>query len=521
MKNILAIILCLITIVFISSCRDDFEFTKSSGNLEFSQDTIFLDTVFSSIGSSTRSFKVYNRSNDDIVIPRVALAQGTNSKYRLAVNGVPGQVFENVQLLAKDSMFVFVETTVDIMDFTTSTEFLYEDKIEFDTGALLQEVALVTLIKDAIFLFPERDAQGIEETLLLGLDGDGNEIRISGFFLDDDQLILTNEKPYVIYGFAAVPSNKTLVINAGARLHFHAQSGIIVANEGTLKVNGSLSFTEDLENEVIFEGDRLEPFYENIAGQWTAIWLTNGSRDHEINYATIKNSSVGIIMDNNNPASNGATLKINNSKIYNSANSALIGTTAAIEASNTVFHNSGQSTVVARLGGSYNFNNCTISNYWNNSVRQESSLFISNTIPNSGLSEDLTAANFTNSIIYGNRNIELSLLDNSSAAFNFKFENSLIRFNDFSRSFDGIPAYDFNNLNLYENCVLNANPVFEDVNSFDLRIDHTSGANGIANPASATASDIIGVTRGNSSDPNDPSPNPDAGAYESINLSGN
>ena len=510
MKYIITVLISIITLVSISSCRNDFEFTASTGNLEFSQDTIYLDTVFSNIGSSTRTFKVYNRSSDDIFIPRVALTQGTNSNYRLSVDGAPGQVFENVELLAKDSMYVFVETTVDIMDFTSDTEFLYEDTIEFDAGGNLQKVELVTLIKDAVFLFPERDAQGVEETLLLDTDTDGNETRISGFFLDDDQLNFTNEKPYVIYGFAAVPSNKTLTIDPGARLHFHSQSGIIVYNEATLKVNGALSTTENLENEVIFEGDRLEPLYEDVAGQWTAIWLTAGSKDHEINYATIKNASVGIIMDSSNPTSNGATLKMNNSKILNSSNTALLATTASIEASNSIFHNSGQSTVIARLGGAYNFNNCTISNYWNNSFRQDPTLFLTNIFPNTDLSADLLEANFTNCIIYGDRNIEYALLDDQLSSFNFKFENSLIRFNDFSNSFDSFPSYDINNSSLYENCVFNENPLFEDEDAFKLRIDNMSGANGIANPATTTALDIEGNTRAAS---------PDAGAFESTDLS--
>ena len=154
MKYIITVLISIITLVSISSCRNDFEFTASTGNLEFSQDTVYLDTVFSNIGSSTRTFKVYNRSSDDIVIPRVALAQGTNSNYRLSVDGAPGKVFENVELLAQDSMYIFVETTVDIMDFTSDTEFLYEDTIEFDAGGNLQKVELVTLIQDAIFLFP-------------------------------------------------------------------------------------------------------------------------------------------------------------------------------------------------------------------------------------------------------------------------------------------------------------------------------------------------------------------------------
>jgi hypothetical protein len=517
MKYTAVTLFCIVILVVISSCRNDFEFTSSTGNLKFSQDTVYLDTVFSTIGSSTRTFKVYNRSSEDIVIPRVALAQGIDSKYRISVDGVPGQVFENVELLAKDSMYVFVETTVDIMEFTGDTEFLYEDTIEFDTGTNLQKVELITLIQDAIFLFPERDSQGVQETLSLGVDGEGNELRISGFFLDDTQLNFTNEKPYVIYGFAAVSSNKTLTINPGARIHFHSQSGIIVAQDGSLKVNGALSSTEELENEVVFEGDRLEPLYDNVAGQWAAIWLTAGSKDHEINHATIKNASVGIRMDSNNSASNGATLKINNSRILNSANTALLGTTASIEATNSIFHNSGQSTVVARLGGVYQFNNCTISNYWNNSFRQDPTLLISNAIPNTEFTADLTAANFTNCIIYGDRNIELTLLADDVSVFNFSFRNSLLRFNDPSNSFESLPNYDFNNVNVYHQCTLNVNPLFEDVASFKLRIDNESGANGIADPTSVTTSDISGTTRSTSTVLNE---GPDAGAYESTDLSG-
>ncbi|KQC33302.1 hypothetical protein AAU57_08205 [Nonlabens sp. YIK11] len=509
MKKQLLTGLILILIIGLSSCRNDFEFAQSSGNLGFSQDTIFLDTIFSNIGSSTRTFKVYNRSDDDIVIPRVALSRGNDSRYRLAVDGVPGQIFENVELLANDSLYVFVETTVDINDFSNGNEFLYEDVIEFDSGAKQQDVQLITLVKDAIFLFPERDATGIEETLLLGTDDENNEIRISGFFLEDDQLNFTNEKPYVIYGFAAVPPDKTMTIEAGARLFFHNQSGIIAANESSVKINGALSTTEAMENEVIFEGDRLEPSFENVTGQWFGIWLTDGSKNHEISYATIKNASIGIIMDNQSPESDGATLKIDNSKIFNSSNVGLLATTANIGAENLIIHNAGQSALVARLGGTYAFNNCTISNYWNKGFRQDPALFVSNTIPNTELTEPLTQFSFTNGIVYGDRNIEFILGAIDGVDFNYSFENSLLRFNDLFDDFAQNALYDFNNPAIFSQVILNQEPLFEDVDRNLLRIDDESGANAIANSSTATTIDISGALRGNA---------PDAGAFESVDL---
>ena len=301
-------------IFFLSSCRNDFETIPSQGNLEFSQDTVFLDTVFSDIASSTYQFKVYNRSNEDINIPEIALAQGESSNYRLNVDGIPGKTFTDIPILANDSLFVFVEVTADIEELSDAeTQFIYEDQINFDTGSNLQDVNLVSLIQDAVFLFPDRFADGTTESLLLGTNEDGEEIRIEGFFLDDDHLTFTDEKPYVIYGFAGVPSGKTLSIEPGARIHFHENSGIIAANQASVQANGLPSSDEELmENEIIFESDRLEPEFSDVPGQWSTIWLTAGSKDHQFSHTTIKNSTVG-------PHVSGAARNvIENSTIKNS-----------------------------------------------------------------------------------------------------------------------------------------------------------------------------------------------------------
>jgi len=220
--------------------------------------------------------KVYNRSSDDINIPTIQLAQGESSNYRLNVDGLPGKTFENILILAKDSIFIFIETTIDIENFPNpDNSFLYTDKILFDAGGNQQDVDLVTLVQDAVFLFPEKFNDGTIETISLGVDPEGEEILIEGFYLEDDELNFTNEKPYVIYGYAAVKPNKTLTVDAGARVHFHSNSGILVANQGSMKVNGEPSSDPELlENQVIFEGDRLEPNFSDIPGQWGTIWLS-------------------------------------------------------------------------------------------------------------------------------------------------------------------------------------------------------------------------------------------------------
>lgn len=85
--------LSLIGILFYTSCRKDFNTVQSTGSLTFSKDTVYLDTIFSNIGSSTRSFKVYNKSNDAISIPSITLQNGLGSFYRLNVDGISSPIF--------------------------------------------------------------------------------------------------------------------------------------------------------------------------------------------------------------------------------------------------------------------------------------------------------------------------------------------------------------------------------------------------------------------------------------------
>lgn len=210
MKRLLYFFICFGILIFWSSCRNDFEFTPSTGNLEFARDTVYLDTVFNNIGSSTYNLKVYNRSDEDIVIPTIQLERGSTSFYRMNVDGGTGDIgtpqegkfFENIELLAKDSLFIFIETTIDITTLPTlDAEFLYTDRILFDGGTNQQDVDLVTLVKDGVFIYP--DFQGnttMFENLNFDVDGDGivDETSLPGRFLTNSELTFTNEKPYII-----------------------------------------------------------------------------------------------------------------------------------------------------------------------------------------------------------------------------------------------------------------------------------------------------------------------------------
>lgn len=514
MKKVIYFLGLVCFLMLWSSCRKDFEFSPSTGHLEFSKDTVYLDTVFTNIGSSTYNLKVYNRSNEDISIPTIKLGEGQNSNYRLNIDGMPGKEFENVELLAKDSMYIFVETTVDINDFLNSGTYLYTDQIQFDSGANLQTVELVTLVQDAIFIYPDQDnTTGMIETLTLNINGETVETEIQGRYLEPSELTFTNEKPYVVYGYAAVPNGETLTIEAGSRLHFHANSGLLVAESASLQVNGSLSSDlEVLENEVIFEGDRLEPLYEDIPGQWGTIWLFEGSVNNTINYATIKNATIGILSDGN-PEESMPKLTITNSQLYNHSNFGILGRNTSITGENVVFNNAGQSSFAGTLGGKYNFTHCTIGNYWDTSFRQFPSLLLNNYVEDEEAIylADLSEANFNNCIIYGNDNIELFMDEegNDNVLFNFKFTNCLIRFDSGSTDFG--PNHDFSDTNHYANNIFNQQPDFRLPLENDMIIGDDSAANGYGDSifASQVPTDILGVSRTSS---------PDLGAYQHITF---
>lgn len=516
MKRIIYYLLTFSILILWSSCRKDFEFSPSTGELQFSRDTVYLDTVFTNIGSSTYNLKVYNRSSEDIVIPSVKLGLGEASSYRLNVDGMPGKTFENVQILAQDSLYIFIETTIDISTFANSGTLLYTDQIEFNSTTKVQKIELVTLVQDAIFIYPERDnTTKVIETLTLNIGGEQVETDIQGRELLPEELTFTNEKPYVIYGFAAVPNNETLTINPGARLHFHANSGLLVSEGSSIQINGSFSPDQEaMENEVILEGDRLEPSFADIPGQWSAIWLLDGSINNSINYTTIKNATVGILIDGN-PNSTTDKLTIKNSQIYNSSAFGILGRNTSISAENIVINKSGQSSFAGTLGGKYNFTHCTIANYWDNSFRQFPSVLLNNFISdgeNSVILADLIQANFNNCIIYGNDNPEILLdeIQDDAVNFNFKFTNCLIRFEDNGNNFTG-PNYDLNDITHFEDNIFNEDPDFKDSSLNELIIGDQSAAinKGSVIFSSQVPFDILNMDR---------TAAPDLGAFQHITF---
>jgi hypothetical protein len=527
MRKLLFLLFVGITVT-LTSCRNDFAFEPSTGGLEFSKDIVYLDTVFTNIGSSTYRLKVYNRSDKDIAIPKIQLGKGTSSKYRIMVDGMTGdagaqgKLFSNVELLAKDSLFIFIEVTSDVAS-ANPTDFLYTDQIQFtNISGAPQTVELVTLIQDAYFIRPNRTEVSPNvynyEQINLGVDDASQQVISIGHTLEHlhpnngDEYHWKKDKPYVVYGYAMIPNNETLNVDAGARIHFHANSGLIVAKNATLKINGTAPTDhnpENITNEVIFEGDRLEPGFADVPGQWGTILFYSTKTDNIIEHLTLKNAAVGILMQHlalfTDTDPNKPQLTINNSQIYNCSNVGILARKAIVTGKNLVMNACGQASFAGTFGGSYNFTHCTFNNNWNSS--KQVAVLLSNYIDTltTRYASDLTAANFNNCIIYGSNQIEmiLDIKTDLGVAFNYKFNHCLIKFNNINNQYTNNSLYNFTDMSTnsnYNSCYIansatSFNPKFKSVNTNKLWLNQAWDSAMLNDAVFSNFNDIVNNTR--------------------------
>ena len=436
MKNIFFIILLAVIITATtSSCRKDPVITDASAKLVFSQDTILFDTVFTTVGSSTHWLQVYNNHKKKIIISSIRLAGGNSSMFRINVDGKAAKEFSDVEIAGKDSLFIFVEVTVDPVN--QNTPMILTDSIIFETNGNIQDVDLAAWGQDAYFHTP------VKGTILSPLH-----------FCNE---VWTKEKPHVIYGYFFVDSSCTLTINEGVRVYIHNGSGILVYKDGSLKINGTYP------EPVRIQGDRLESVYQEIPGQWDRIWLYPGSINNEVDYAVIKNGNVGFMSDTTGNSTN-PTLTLSNTVIQNMAGAGLYAQGSFVVAVNSIFANCGIHNVLLSIGGDYSFRHCTFANFWNHDTRQTPLLGLNNYYEDVNhviQARNLSKAYFGNCIMFGALEKEIALDYKTTAEFNYLFDNCLLKSDSVLDAEQILFPARFSN-NLISNKTNNNDPLFTD-----------------------------------------------------------
>lgn len=474
-------ILVLIIFTGFTSCRKPPKFSDDTAlKVAFSTDTVTFDTVFTTIGSSTRQLMIYNNNEENIKISSIRLEGGNQSQFSINVDGQSGYDFSDLEIYAKDSIYVFVRVTVNPNDI--NTPFFVEDRIIFETNQNEQTVSLTAYGQNANYIIADQEIKGFPKFKIIA---------------DSLQEVhWTAERPYVIYGYALINSYGTLVIEPGTQIYFHDGSGLWAYSEGQLRVEGTP------ENPVVFQGDRLEDFYADKPGQWDRIWLMEAreGHGHSFNNAIIKNGFIGIQAQCFQKA-NRALLKIHNTVIDNHTGIGIYTNLYNLQASNFVVSNCGNYAVALTGGGQYIFDQGTIANYWNKSTRTTPALFFGNTYQNP-FDGNLYAYDFifemNNCIMSGNQEDEFDTEFSVGPDTTYIFNNCILK------------TKRYNDVN-YNECLFNINPKFVNKES-DYHLDTLSPAIGIGNPKYSTGLlqyDLDGVDRGTK---------PDAGAYQYVPI---
>lgn len=450
----LIILVAIISLVSVGCKKKNF---LSKKNLNFSIDTLVFDTVFTSIGSTTKQFKIYNKENNTVSITDIELMGGESSPFRMNVDGIMSTQIQDIELEGKDSLFVFVEVTLAVSG--QNSPLIIEDSIRFRTNGVDQYVQLAVWGQDAYF-----------------------------HYKDLNEGIWPNDKPHVIYGYAAVDSAKTLEIQAGTQIYLH-KNALLYVYKSTLNIQGTIG------NEVVFQGDRLEQDYQDISGQYYGIYFEK-ARPSTINYAIIKNGTSGIHLFSRDQAFTDYTLTVTNTIIKNQARYGIfIYSGAKVKAENSIIAKNGTHALLVLEGGDFNFNHCNLVGYGaSTSAAVGISNFYndySNGTTNVG---SINQGVFQNCIITGNQTTELAIdtIQMAGVVINFNFNHCLIKSEEVQT--DGF----------YQSILWNNNPNF--TNPLELDFSFPSSAQQNSNGINTSVvSDILGNPRNNP---------PDIGAVE-------
>lgn len=400
----IGLLLCL----SFSSCKKE-QFNTSSG-ISFSTDTLTFDTLFSTLGSTTKFFTIRNTQKQAIKISNIRLAGGAASSYRINIDGDAGISFNDIEIPAKDSIYVFAEVTVNPN--AENLPFIIEDSIEFLTNGILQQVQLNAYGQNAHFF-------------------NGDSLQTDTVWEDD--------LPYVILNYLQIKPGASLTINKGCDVYFGGGAALLV--EGELNVLGT-----DTSHMVTFRGVRKDKDiadrpYDDFPGQYSGVFFLRGSRGN-LKFLNMRNSSYGINVGNvrsgdellSMSIANAPEVSLENSKIYNNAFYGLFGFLGKIYAENTLIYNCGKNVVGLYDGGQYQFLNCTFyarsSAYVSHS--KDPAFYINDyfkTGETTYIFADAASASFENCVMYGTLEEEIVKDDISAnpAVVNLTFEKCVVK----------------------------------------------------------------------------------------------
>ncbi|MFM6924549.1 MAG: hypothetical protein ACKOU7_03535, partial [Ferruginibacter sp.] len=351
-------------ITLLASCKKDSFITSEFAQVNITADTLKYDTVFTTTGSITKSFKIINDNNQKLRLGKVKLMGGTSSAYKMNVNGTATSEVTNLDIEANDSIYVFISVTVNPS--AANLPFIVSDSILISYNGNNRYVQLQAYGQNANFL---------SNRILTG------------------NVVWTNNLPYVILGSIRIDTTASLTIQAGCKIYSHATAPFIV--DGTLIINGNKA------NNVIFAGDRLDEDYKDLPASWPGIYFRGNSKNNVLTYAVVKNANQGIVTEKPSVNANPKVV-LHQCIVDNAFDAGILCVNSSLQADNSLISNCG-SNINLTYGGVYNFTHCTVAAYSTNFVTHKNPALNVNNFTQQGaatLTADLNAV-FRNNIFWG------------------------------------------------------------------------------------------------------------------------
>ena len=483
-----------------AGCRKDLQFTGDGVTLEFSTEQVLFDTVFSQLTTSVTKRFVARNPNAQGVRVDIALVGAAPSPFRMNVDGVSGETFDDVEIAGKDSIFIFVEVLPGATG--VNTPFVIEDHIRFNTNGTEQEVLLQVWGQD-VLKYPNAEAplqniQGLPPFCYIAGGYDDNGVQICG-----ENVVWTAEKPILLMNYAVVDSCNSLTIEPGARIYVHSGAGLWVYKYGRLTAEGTL------DQRIRFQGDRLEPAYQGLPGQWDRIWINEGDagQDNSLKNVEIRDALIGLQCETfpSDPSAptSAAKLLLENVRIRNCSAAGILSRNYRITSRNLLVANAGQYCVALTGGGEYDFNHTTIANYWAYDVREEPAFIMTNTfqdINGDVQSRDILTSTFQNGIIYGSNANEFQVDLQPGPIADYFFDRYLFRTDQGTSD-----AAHFGDQNFI---IRNQDPAFVDALEDDFHLSSGSVSARDKGNITGPIQDLDGVLRADGQ--------PDLGCYEYV-----
>jgi len=369
----------LSAVALLCACSDNDSFSANpNSQLTFSVDTLQLDTMFSTIPSSTYTFWVFNHSGDGLRISSVRLERGNQSGFRANVDGVfLDPVANNIEVRKGDSIRVFVEVTPR------------------QTGVV--------------------DPQLIEDHLVFTLEsGSIQRVNLRAYSWDAETLtnlqvsrdtVIESSRPVVVYGNGiTVEEGRTLTIR-NTSLFFHDGAGIRV--HGTLKAENS-----------VLRGDRLDHMfdylpYDRISGQWDGIHLLPTSKDNLLTQCELRNAMTAVTCDSTD-------LEMRQCIVHNSKGHGVIANDAVLRIEQCMLTNS-LGDCLAVHGGTATVSHCTLAQFYPFSADRGAALrFSTSQQPLSFLCSSTLVTGYADDVVMGEPG-------DGEMAFDYHFADCILR----------------------------------------------------------------------------------------------